>query len=229
MIAEFLQFLREILLCFGRLGGSFPPPLSAEEEKDCIERLAKGDMQARNRLVECNLRFVAHIARKFSNTGMDMDDLVSIGSIGLIKAVNTYSPQKGSSLATYAARCIENEILMSLRAARNRKVECSLNEPIGIDGEGNEMTLSDVLGTEIDAISTGVENKMEYDRIQKAMTEVLTSQEIKVIRMRFGLGRENKHTQREVGRVLGVSRSYVSRIEKRALERLAKRLGQNDG
>lgn len=200
---------------------TFPQPLSEEEEAKYLRLLKRGDERARNVLTERNLRLVAHIVKKFDSTGEDPDDLISIGAIGLIKAINTFNPGKGTRLATYAARCIENEILMHLRFMKKVRAEVSLYDPIGIDKEGNEITLIDVLGTHPEVVSEMVENRFEQKRLQEKVCH-LTRREKKVLELRFGLQDGDRKTQREIARSLGISRSYVSRIEKRAISKLAK-------
>ncbi len=200
---------------------TFPQPLSEEEEAKYLDLLAKGDEKARNILTERNLRLVAHIVKKFDGTGEDPDDLISIGTIGLIKAINTYNPDKGTRLATYAARCIENEILMHLRFMKKVRAEISLYDPIGTDKEGNEVSLIDVLGTHPEVVPETVENLFEQKRILDKLGQ-LTQREKKVLELRFGLGDGGRRTQREIARRLGISRSYVSRIEKRALSKLTR-------
>ncbi|MCL6447133.1 MAG: RNA polymerase sporulation sigma factor SigK [Armatimonadetes bacterium] len=200
---------------------TFPQPLSEEEEAKYLDLLARGDEKARNILTERNLRLVAHIVKKFDGTGEDPDDLISIGTIGLIKAINTYNPDKGTRLATYAARCIENEILMHLRFMKKVRSEISLYDPIGTDKEGNEISLIDVLGTHPEVVPETVENLFEQKRILDKLAQ-LTQREKKVLELRFGLGDGGRRTQREIARKLGISRSYVSRIEKRALSKLTR-------
>jgi len=201
---------------------AFPQPLSEEEEQYYLERFKRGDREARDILVERNLRLVAHITKKFEGTGEDMDDLISIGTIGLIKAINTFNSEKGTKLATYAARCIENEILMHLRALKKCRGEVSLYDPVGVDKEGNEITLMDVLGTEQD-ITEVVENKYERKRVLEKIKS-LSKREIRVLEMRYGLLGGLSKTQREIAKRMGISRSYVSRIEKKALQKLLKEL-----
>lgn len=199
----------------------FPQPLDEEEEKKCLERLSKGEEEAKEKLIEHNLRLVAHIVKKFDNTKQDTDDLISIGSIGLIKAINTYDPSKNVKLATYASRCIENEILMHLRQNKKTKKEVLLHEPIGADKEGNEITLIDILGSDMDDIPDQVELSLTEDKLYEKLEE-LTCREKKVVKKRYGLNEAKKYTQQEIADKLGISRSYVSRIEKKALEKLHK-------
>lgn len=212
-IKEFMVFVSYVK------NNAFPQPLSEEEEEKYLKRLREGDQKARNILIEHNLRLVAHIVKKFENTGEDTEDLISIGTIGLIKGVESYSAGKGTKLATYAARCIENEILMHLRSLKKTRKDVSLHDPIGTDKEGNEITLIDVLGTDIDDVIQRVQLKIEKSKIYKHI-HILDEREQEVIRGRFGLDNGEERTQREIARKLGISRSYVSRIEKRALMKL---------
>nr|WP_286170658.1 RNA polymerase sporulation sigma factor SigK [Bacillus sp. NTK071] len=198
---------------------AFPQPLSRKDERKYLELMAEGDEDARNRLIEHNLRLVAHIVKKFENTGEDPEDLISIGTIGLIKAIESYSTDKGTKLATYAARCIENEILMHLRALKKTKKDVSLHDPIGQDKEGNEISLIDVLKAETEDIVELIQLNMEKKKIYEYI-HILDDREKEVIVGRFGLTLEKELTQREIARQLGISRSYVSRIEKRALMKL---------
>lgn len=203
---------------------SFPQPLEPDEEKYHLKRYAEGHEDSKNILIEHNLRLVAHIVKKYNNTGKEIDDLISIGTIGLIKAISTYNMEKKTRLATYAARCIENEILMTIRAAKKTKGEVSLQDPIGIDKEGNEITLIDILGTEPDIVMNEVELKLQIKKLYKKMQLVLKKREQIVLEMRYGLSNGKNKTQREIAEVLGISRSYVSRIEKRAIMKLTKEL-----
>ncbi|MBM7716345.1 RNA polymerase sporulation sigma factor SigK [Siminovitchia sp. FSL H7-0308] len=198
---------------------AFPQPLSPEEEKKYLKKMAEGDEEARNILIEHNLRLVAHIVKKFENTGEDSEDLISIGTIGLIKAIESYSTGKGTKLATYAARCIENEILMHLRALKKTRKDVSLHDPIGQDKEGNEISLMDVLKSDAEDIFETIQLNMELEKV-KAYIDVLDDREREVIIGRFGLNLEKERTQREIAKELGISRSYVSRIEKRALMKM---------
>ena len=201
---------------------AFPQPLSEEEEARQLNLMEQGDEEARSILIEHNLRLVAHITKKFDGTGEDVDDLISIGTIGLIKAINTFNQSKGTKLATYAARCIENEILMHLRATKKVRGEVSLYDPIGVDKEGNEITLIDVLGTDPDVVAELVENNFEQQALLEKVSR-LSKRERKVIELRYGLTSNFRKTQREIARMLGISRSYVSRIEKRAIQKLVKK------
>lgn len=198
---------------------AFPQPLSSSEEKKYLELMAKGDEHARNMLIEHNLRLVAHIVKKFENTGEDAEDLISIGTIGLIKGIESYSAGKGTKLATYAARCIENEILMHLRALKKTKKDVSLHDPIGQDKEGNEISLIDVLKSENEDVIDTIQLNMELEKV-KQYIDILDDREKDVIVGRFGLDLKKEKTQREIAKELGISRSYVSRIEKRALMKM---------
>ncbi|WP_338823342.1 RNA polymerase sigma-28 factor [Moorella humiferrea] len=218
-----LSVLKGISLLLSYItSNAFPQPLSEEEEQKYLELWRQGDQKARNILIEHNLRLVAHITKKFENTGEDSDDLISIGTVGLIKAINTYNMNKGTKLATYAARCIENEILMHLRATKKNRSEVSLYDPIGTDKEGNEIALIDVLGSDQD-VAEIVENSYERQRVMQKVN-VLTPREKKVLAMRFGLFQGLRRTQRDIARKMGISRSYVSRIEKKAIQKLLKEL-----
>lgn len=199
---------------------SFPKPLSEKEERYYIQAYEDGDEEAKSILIERNLRLVAHIAKKYTSQFHTMDDFISIGTIGLIKAVNTFSSSRSTRLATYAARCIENEILMSIRASRKNSSEVSLNIPIGTDKDGNEISLNDILGTEQDAIIDDLDTRLQIRLMLDALNEALTDREKKVIIHRYGIMGAAPLTQREVAAHLGISRSYVSRIEKRALEKM---------
>lgn len=225
MIKEVIAFISYIK------NNAFPQPLTEEEEAEHLRRMADGDPDSRNKLIEHNLRLVAHIVKKFENTGEDNEDLISIGTIGLIKAIESYQQGKGTKLATYAARCIENEILMHLRSLKKARKDVSLHDPIGTDKEGNEITLIDILGTERDDVVETVQLKIERKNIYSHI-HILDEREQEVIRARFGLGGEKEKTQREIAKELGISRSYVSRIEKRALIKLFHefyRVGNNRG
>jgi RNA polymerase sporulation-specific sigma factor len=205
------------------VGGSeaLPPPLTREEEEYLLGRLPSGDDAVKAVLIERNLRLVVYIARKFENTGINIEDLVSIGTIGLIKAVNTFDPEKKIKLATYASRCIENEILMFLR--RNNKIrgEVSFDEPLNVDWDGNELLLSDVLGTEIDTIYRNIEEQVDRKLLYKALDK-LSERERKIMELRFGLSNGMEMTQKDVADLLGISQSYISRLEKRIIKRLRK-------
>ena len=198
---------------------SLPAPLGKEEEARVIARLASGDTQARNLLITHNLRLVVYIARKFENTGSGVEDLISIGTIGLIKAVNTFRPEKNIKLATYASRCIENEILMHLRKTSQLKAEVSIDEPLNTDWDGNELLLSDVLGSDPDLVNKGIEAEDERNLLIASIGR-LEERERTIMCMRFGIGGEKEHTQKEVADLLGISQSYISRLAKRNIERL---------
>lgn len=206
-------------------GEALPSPLSADEEKDVMSRLSAGDLSVRGLLIERNLRLVVYIARKFDNTGVDLEDLISVGSIGLIKAVNSFSPERNIKLATYASRCIENEILMHLRRVVRLKSEVSLDEPLNVDFEGNELLMSDILGTEPDLVSKNLENTVEKQLLWEAI-EQLSSREKQIMRMRFGLQGETERTQKEVADIMGISQSYISRLEKKIIFRLKKEIAK---
>jgi RNA polymerase sporulation-specific sigma factor len=221
-------FLQKLYLRFFKRGVyyingpmSLPEPLSKEEEQFLSEQLANGDEKAREKLIVHNLRLVVYIAKKFESSGVNIEDLISIGTIGLIKAVNTVSPEKNIKLATYASRCIENEILMYLRKIASQKMEISLDEPLNTDWDGNELMLADVLGSEGDEISREIEEDDEK-RMVMEIIKTLPERERIIIDMRFGLDDKEELTQREIAKKLGISRSYVSRIEKSALEKLRK-------
>lgn len=199
---------------------SFPKPLTEKEEQFYVQQMEQNIPQARNILIEHNLRLVAHIAKKYTGPAFSQDDLISIGTIGLIKAVNTYTSEKSTRLATYAARCIENEILMSIRASRKLKSEISLNQPIGMDQDGNEISFNDILGTDGDEIIDSISLKIQVSKLYQALNHVLTPRERQVIIHRYGLDGSDPLPQREIAKLLQISRSYVSRIEKKALEKL---------
>ncbi|MEW4233980.1 RNA polymerase sporulation sigma factor SigE [Bacillus thuringiensis] len=205
------------------IGGSeaLPPPLTKEEEEVLLNKLPKGDQAARSLLIERNLRLVVYIARKFENTGINIEDLISIGTIGLIKAVNTFNPEKKIKLATYASRCIENEILMHLRRNNKNRSEVSFDEPLNIDWDGNELLLSDVLGTDDDIITKDLEATVDRHLLMKALHQ-LNDREKQIMELRFGLAGEEEKTQKDVADMLGISQSYISRLEKRIIKRLRK-------
>lgn len=209
------------------IGGTdtLPPPLTAEEEAYLISRYADGQGHVRDTLIEHNLRLVVYIAKKFENTGINIEDLISIGTIGLIKGINTYKPEKSIKLATYASRCIENEILMYLRKSAVQRSEISIDEPLNTDWDGNELLLSDILGTDEDEAMRPLEERIDKDLLLEAVSR-LSEREKQIISMRFGLfGREEK-TQKEVADCLGISQSYISRIEKRILSRLKREISK---
>lgn len=199
--------------------GSFPAPLSGKKEKELIKLSATGDTAARNKLVEHNLRLVAHIVKKYYASGCEQDDLISIGTIGLIKAISTFNDEKGIRLATYAARCIENEILMYFRNLKKTAQDVYISDPIETDREGNTLTLIDVIADDGD-IAEEIDKKMKIRKLRSMISGVLDERELKIIKLRYGLSGEEELTQREVAKLMGISRSYVSRIEKAALEKL---------
>lgn len=207
------------------IGGSdsLPPPLDREEEARLIERMDAGDIAVRQTLIEHNLRLVAYIARRFENTGINIEDLISIGTIGLIKSINTYQSDKNIKLATYASRCIENEILMHLRKTASQKAEVSFDEPLNTDWDGNELLLSDVLGTEEDTVMRPIEDDVDRQLLARAIA-LLSERERQIITLRFGLGEREEKTQKEVADLMGISQSYISRLEKRIIGRLKKEI-----
>lgn len=206
-------------------GETLPAPLSADEEAEVMSKLATGDVSVRSILIEHNLRLVVYIARKFENTGMGIEDLASIGTIGLIKAVNTFDPNKKIKLATYASRCIENEILMCLRRTSKLKSEVSFDEPLNIDWDGNELLLSDVLGTDNDIIYRDLEEEVDKTLLRLAIDK-LQSRERQIMELRFGLFGKTAKTQKEVADMMGISQSYISRLEKRIFNRLKKEINK---
>ena len=207
------------------IGGSdtLPPPLARDEEAELIARMDGGDESVKSQLIERNLRLVVYIARRFENTGINIEDLISIGTIGLIKAVSTYKPAKNIKLATYASRCIENEILMYLRKTANLKSEVSFDEPLNTDWDGNELLLSDILGTENDLVMKPIEDDVDRQLLTNAL-EKLSERERLIITLRFGLDGRQERTQKEVADQLGISQSYISRLEKRIISRLKKEI-----
>ncbi len=226
MIAELLLRTLSNLFFFAlHLSGtnSFPPPLSAKRERECLEAMKKGDMNAKNELIEHNLRLVAHIIKKYYSNSVQQDDLISIGTIGLIKAVNTFDPDKGTRLATYAARCIENEILMQFRAQKKSAQDISVNEPIDTDSEGNPLTLMDIISTE-DEIVEDIYKITMLKKLSNEIERIGDPREKAIIMMRYGLDGTKPMTQLEVSKKLNISRSYVSRIEKKTLRDLRKRM-----
>lgn len=217
-----LELLQELFLLAGYVGGSgsFPPPLPAAEEARLVRQMQSGSEEAREKLITHNLRLVSHIAKKYVRCGRDADDVISIGTIGLIKAVSTFDAQKSTALSSYASRCIENEILMSIRLERKQVAEVSISEPIGLDSDGNNISIAEVLGTEPDMIFDAVRQRLDTERIFRTMQWALTERESTVVRLRYGLFGMQRLSQREIANLLGISRSYVSRIEKKALEKL---------
>lgn len=231
---KLLPLLKQILetMGFGKFSVDYicgtevlPQPLEPEEERKYVELALEGNNDAKDRLVEHNLRLVVYLSKKFESTGIDMEDLVSVGTIGLIKAVNSYNPDKQIKLATYASRCIENEILMYLRKLSKRKVEVSLDEPLNVDGEGNELLLGDILGTDSDAVFNHMENQVERQLLEEGLSK-LSPREQQIIGMRFGLDGGEERTQKEVADLLGISQSYISRLEKKIISRLRKEIGK---
>ena len=212
------------------IGGSdiLPPPLKGVDEQQALEGLEKGDEQQKQRLIEHNLRLVVYIARRFENTGVNLEDLISIGTIGLIKAIGTYRLDRNIRLATYASRCIENEILMHIRKIANQKTEVSLEEPINMDGEGNELLLSDILGTDEDVVFRGMEEDVDLQCLRQALSR-LPEREKEIVAMRYGLEGRRELTQKEVAAHMGISQSYISRLEKRIMLRLRKELNRLTG
>lgn len=213
MFGWFVRLVSRLFFFTGYVGlnSSFPDPLPAEEERRCLEAMAQGDELAREKLIEHNLRLVAHIAKKYASPKRDSDDLISIGTVGLIKAVSTFNTSKSKTLAAYAARCIENEILMSLRAEKKQNGEVYLMEPIGTDNDGNEISLCDILGTDADHVHNEAERSMEAERLWQAIDDVLSTRERTVVKLRYGIPCGRCMAQREVAAILGISRSYVSR------------------
>ncbi len=207
------------------IGGSdvLPPPLKGKEEQEALEQLEEGDSRAKQLLIEHNLRLVVFISRRFENTGVNLEDLISIGTIGLIKAIGTYRRDKNIKLATYASRCIENEILMYIRKISGRKAEVSLDEPINMDGDGNEMRLSDILGTDEDVVTGPLEDDVDRMLLRQALKE-LPEREREIVYMRYGLEGRKELTQKEVARKMGISQSYISRLEKRIMLKLRKEI-----
>ena len=230
MIEGILSILKRLVKRL-RLGDNFlhyiggtdvlPAPFDAEEEAEMLAKLGSGDKEIKDSLIEHNLRLVVYIARRFENTGVDTDDLVSVGTIGLIKAVNSFNVDKNIKLATYASRCIENEILMFLRRTAKLKSEVSFDEPLNTDWEGNELVLSDVMGTDGDAVYKKIENGVESELLKTALLK-LNGREREIMELRYGLGGGEEKTQREVADMLGISQSYISRLEKKIIVRLQK-------
>lgn len=230
MIVEgFLTFLNKILFFTSYINnkGSFPQPLSPEDERKYIEAVKEGDLEARDILIKHNLRLVAHIVKKFNNAA-EVDDMISVGSIGLIKAINTFEYGKGTQLATYAARCIQNEILMHIRANKKHRNTISLQETIGTDREGNEITLIDLVSIKEESVLEQVETGILTASMLKIIKEILTEREYKIISLRYGIADKKCLTQREVAKILDISRSYISRIEKKALAKIYAELKKRD-
>ncbi len=227
-LLSFFEFLKTAFFMLGYIQNSnlFPEPLSAEEEKYYLEKFFNGDEEARNILIERNLRLVAHICKKYNIPNIEQDDLISIGTIGFIKGINTFKPDKNVKLATYASRCIENEILMFLRSNKKIGAEVYLNEPIGKDKDNNEITLIDVLENDEKSIEEEIDFKLKLRNTYQKIKEVLKEKEQIVINLRFGLGGKKPKTQNEVAEIMGISRSYVSRIEKKAISKLTNEISK---
>lgn len=206
-------------------GEALPTPLTGDEERETIEKCIQGDSAARTKLIEHNLRLVVYIAKRFENTNIDIEDLISVGTIGLIKAVNSFDNNKNIKLATYASRCIENEILMYLRKMVKIKSEVSLDEPLNVDWEGNALLLSDILGTENDSVSKDLENNVEKEILRQSFSK-LSGREREILQMRFGLNGTEEKTQKEIADMMGISQSYISRLEKKILVRLKKEMAK---
>ncbi len=205
---------------------SLPSPMEPEEERECLEKLAQGDERAKNMLIERNLRLVVYIAKKFENSGVELEDLISVGSIGLIKAVKTFNMDKKIKLATYASRCIENEILMHLRKTSKQKRETSLDKPLSCDSDGNELLLSDILGVDADEVFAFMDQTVEHEAVHKVLNK-LSPKEQTIVKLRFGLGDEKEKTQKEVADILNISQSYISRIEKKILTKMKKSISKH--
>ena len=226
---KWYEFLKQIGIireeCSYYIGGAdvLPPPLKGEEEQTELQKLEQGSEDARQRLIEHNLRLVVYISRRFESSGVNLEDLISIGTIGLIKAISTYRLDKNIKLATYASRCIENEILMHLRKISNQRAEISLDEPINMDYDGNELLLSDILGTEEDIILRPLEDDVDLCVLRQALNN-LPQREKEIVQMRFGLGGKKELTQKEIADQMGISQSYISRLEKRIMQRLRKEM-----
>ena len=224
MIKRILNLILKFIVDDGELFyvGSvdkLPAPLSKEEELDCVIKANSGDQKSRAKLIEHNLRLVVFLAKKYENTGVDLEDLVSIGSIGLIKGINTYKPDKNIKLATYASRCIDNEILMFLRKNKKRRGEVSFEDSLSYDAEGNELHLEDILGTEVDIVTKGIENETDKKELYQEIAK-LNSRDKEIIVLRYGLFGTHEMTQKEVASKLGISQSYISRIEKKVIKKL---------
>ena len=225
-VASFLEFLKSAIFVVGYITGSnlFPEPLSQEEERIALIRMSEGDNDSRNLLIERNLRLVAHVCKKYGNTKVDQEDLLSIGTIGLIKGINSFNIEKGAKLSTYVSRCIDNEILMYLRSSKKLNAEVYLNEPIGKDKDDNVVTLEEVLENDERNIDEVVDLKMKIKELYSKMKNVLKDRERTIIELRFGLDGRKPKTQNEIAKSMGISRSYVSRIETKAISKLAKEM-----
>ncbi len=232
IIRYYLLYHPKLALLLHKLAGrvhyangyvTLPPPLNPEEEQDYIRALDQGEAYANQKLIEHNLRLVVYISKRFESTGIPAEDLISIGSIGLIKAINTFRSDKNIKLATYASRCIENEILMFLRKTHNQKAEVSLDEPLNVDWDGNELLLSDILGTDSDSVSRNLEEDIERQILHAALDQIPLRERM-IMEMRFGLGGYREMTQKEVADILGISQSYISRLEKKIIQRLRREI-----
>ena len=223
LFVKFKVFSKKLFYIGGN--DALPPPLTKDEEDELVVKLDTGDKKVRATLIEINLRLVVYIARKFENTGVNVEDLISVGTIGLIKAVNTFDPEKKIKLATYASRCIENEILMYLRRNSKIKTEISFYEPLNVDWDGNELLLSDILGTDNDVVYNIIEDDVDKQLLFLAMQR-LNSREREIVQLRFGLNETTEKTQKEVADILGISQSYISRLEKRIIKRLKKEINK---
>ena len=226
LLSNFMEFLCSNIFLTGYISGNntFPKPLDEKEEEKYLQLLKNGDKKAKSILIERNLRLVAHIVKKYQIPNKDIDELISIGTVGLIKAIDSFDVTKGTRLATYASWCIENEILMLFRNNKKQKSETFLQDPIGVDKEGNEISLIDVLSSEKDSVIDKVEMKLQINALYNKMNSALTEREGEILKMRYGLKDGKCKTQREIAGMLGISRSYVSRIEKKALKKLKKEL-----
>jgi len=225
-ISGFFHFLQTAVFVVGYISGTtlFPEPLSSEEEKICLEKLSTGDEDARNILIEHNLRLVAHVCKKYSNSNVDQDDLISIGTIGLIKGINSFKQEKGARLSTYVSRCIDNEILMHFRSTKKLNAEVFLDEPIGKDKDDNIVTLQEVLENDERSVEDSVDLKMKIKLLYEKMKSVLKDRERTILELRFGLDGNKPKTQIDIAKDLGISRSYVSRIETKAIDKLSKEI-----
>ena len=216
-----LQFLKSAVFLTGYIQGSnlFPEPLSSEEEKIYLEKMASGDEEARNLLIERNLRLVAHVAKKYANTKVEQDDLISIGTIGLIKGIRSFKVEKGARLSTYVSRCIDNEILMYLRKIKRKKTEVSFEDSLSYDSDGNELHLEDVLGTEKDIVTKGLDDELDKNIMLEEINK-LNPRDKEIIELRYGINHKKEMTQKDVANLLGISQSYISRIEKKVIKKL---------
>ena len=229
-ITGLIVFLKTAIFAFGYISNNalFPEPLSAEEEAIYLQKYMEGDEEARNVLIERNLRLVAHICKKYNIPNIETDDLISIGTIGLMKAINTFNTDKNIKLATYASRCIENEILMFLRKSNKIKGEISIDEPLNQDGDGNELLLSDILGTEGDITSRRIEDEVDKKLLKESITK-LSKREKNIMELRFGFGTDKEKTQKEVADMLGISQSYISRLEKKIISKMRREIKSKTG